>query len=349
MKRIAIFISSGIGNAVMLVPIMRLLRKNDNNSITIILTSQFVDPEFLKFNTFPIDEIIDLRKENRLNYGRKHLNYFDKTYLDYSSSSIKNLILASFISKKVLAYRKDKVFVPKTKYLKLEIDVHAVVLHAKMIDSSINEDNFSLELLKLKINDTQNNFGNKEVINYKKSIVVQVSSANLKVKYKNWPIKYWIDFLNKIIAKYPEYNILLLGDKNEISIGQEIISKVNSSKLISFIGKTSLMEACEILFDSDMYIGLDSAFMHLAVAYGIPTFTILGASSEDFIGYHKFDSKKHFVIYKELSCRPCHTWIGANKSRVSNPVKCPDNICLTGLLPDTVFKRFREFYRLNNN
>jgi len=342
-SKIAVFVSSGIGNAVMIVPILRLLKKNKENHISIILTSPFIDPEFLEFNNFPCDEIIDLRKGFSYKFTFSHINYFAKSYLDYSSSSIKNLIFASLVSKKVFAYRKGKNFIPKVRYVIPEIKVHAAVLHAKMIYPEIIEKDFNLNLLKLNIK-TDKDFSLNNAKEKTKLISVQVSSANFKVKYKNWPVQYWIEFLDNIIRSYPEYTIVLLGDKNELPIESEILSKISNDKLISFIGKTSLVEVSSILYNSDVYIGLDSGFMHLAVAYGIPTFTILGASSEDFIGYHKFD-KKHKVIFNDLPCRSCHGWIGNNTTRVSNPTNCPDIKCLTELLPDIVFKEFSTFLK----
>jgi len=341
-KEIAVFVSSGIGNAVMLVPVMRLAQKQWRR-VTIILNSPFISPEFLKFNNFPADEIIDLRKKNHFSFTINNINRFDEAYLDYSSSSIKNMFLASFISKKAFVYRKNKIQIPGIDFLPLLVNTHATVLHAKMINDSINEENFQLELMQLK------SHGRipaiiKEIRNTaKKIITIQMSSGNNKTKFKDWPVDYWIDFLNRLLLKYPDFGIILLGDENEVHLGNQVLKKIKNNRLISMIGKTTLREAGDILYNSDLYIGLDSGFMHLAVAYDIPTLTILGASNEQFIGYHKFNPKKHFVINKDLSCRPCHGWIGTNTSRVTNPYNCPDFKCLNDLLPEEVFNKFEDF------
>ena len=340
-NKIAVFISSGIGNAILVVPLLKLLKKDSNNYIIILLSSSFVDQKFLESNNFPFDEIIDLKKTKiwKLSYW----NFFNKAYLDFSSSSMKNLILASYISKKTFVYRKNKIPLPGINFVKPEINIHAAVLHARMIDESIDENNFSLDLMHLI---PQNN--PPEIIKELKDsglkiIVTQISSGNNKTKYKNWPIEYWIVFLKKVLTEYSGYYIVLLGDKNEIKLGSKVIREINNQNIISFIGKTSLTEASAILYNSDFYIGLDSAFMHLAVAYDIPTFTILGASSENFIGYHKFNKQKHKIIFNDINCRPCNAWIGANTTRVKNPNKCPDFKCLYDLKPDKVFSRFIEF------
>ncbi len=341
-KEIAVFVSSGIGNAVMLVPVMRLAQEQGRR-VTIILNSPFISPEFLKYNNFPADEIIDLRNKNQFSFTIKNIYRFDEAYLDYSSSSVKNMFLASFISKKAFVYRKNKIPIPGIDFLPLLINTHAAVLHAKMIDDSINEENFQLELMQLKspgkIPAIIKEFRNTA----KKIITVQISSGNNKTKFKDWPTEYWIDFLDRLLLNYPDFAIILLGDENEVYLGNTVLKKIQNNRIISIIGTTTLREAGDILYNSDLYIGLDSGFMHLAVAYDIPTFTILGASNEQFIGYHKFNPKKHFVIYKDLSCRPCHGWIGTNTSRVNNPYNCPDIKCLNELLPVEVFNKFEDF------
>ena len=343
--KIAVFLSSGIGNAVLMVPLLKLLKKNTGNHISILLNSPFIDKEFLTFNNFPLDEIITFQNSDL--WKRRYFHYFDKAYLDYSSSSVKNLILASFLSKKTYVYGKKHLPLPGIKYLNAKAGVHAAVLHAKMTNRDINEAGFSLELMRLypnvfpvKIFDDIKNRGFK-------IIAIQISSGNNDAKYKNWPVEYWIQLIKYILDSYPGFYIILLGDKNEIAQGNTVVTKINNKKLISFIGKTTLREAANLLYHSDLYLGLDSAFMHLAVAYNIPTFTILGASSENFIGYHKFDNAKHFVIYKNIPCRPCHTWIGANTSKVKNPATCPDFECLFELKPKEVFKYFNSYIMQN--
>jgi len=341
-SEIAVFVSSGIGDAIVLVPMMRLL-KNKGHKVSVILTSPYITPEFLKFNHFPVDEVIDLRNKSLLIFGLINKNRFLESFLDYSNSSVKNLIFASILSKKVLAYRKGKIFIPKVKLIPIKTVLHAALLNVKMVDESITANDFSLSWMKLSIKDASPEFISKIKNNGSKIISVQISSGNNQAPYKNWIIEHWIVFFQNILKKYSGIVIVLLGDENEINQGQKISESINSPRMISSIGQTSLTEAGSILYHSDMYIGLDSAFMHLAVAYDLPTFTIFGASSEKFIGYNQFDSQKHFVVSKSLSCRPCHAWTGANTTKVTNPNNCPDFECLTTLSPEEVTEKFVRF------
>ncbi len=337
-KKIAVFVSSGIGNAVMIVPLLKALKKR-GDIVAIILNSPFIDEDFLIFNRFPADDIIKIKsfKVSSISFHR-----FDESYLDYSSSSIKNLILAKYISKKVFALRKDKLLVPGVNYIKPEMDIHAAVLHAKMVEKELTESKFSLEQIRLtpmikSLDLLAINTNDKKIIS------VQISSGNNKTPYKNLPIEYWIALFDLLENDKLDYLFVLIGDKNETQIGEQILAKSKNKNLISLIGKTSLTEVSNILLNSCLYIGLDSGFMHLAVAYDIPSFTILGASNENFIGYHKFNPHKHKVIFSDLSCRSCHGWIGQNTSRVTDPNRCPDFNCMKSLKPQFIYENIKDF------
>jgi ADP-heptose:LPS heptosyltransferase len=101
---------------------------------------------------------------------------------------------------------------------------------------------------------------------------------------------------------------------------------------------------CQVLYSSKLYLGLDSGLMHLAVAYGKPTFSIFGASSYELFGYEKFNSLVHKVEINSLNCYPCNGYSRRNKLRVKNPKDCPDNICLINKKPDEVADSFIRFY-----
>ena len=347
-KQIALIISSGLGNAVMLIPLLKKIKDKKSSHTTIFLDSPFVSKDFLIYNDFQFDEIIELTKINKTNYIFKNLLSFDTIYLDYSSSSIKNLIFSRLISKNVIALRKNKIPFLNIEYRDERENIHAVVLNLQLSDKEYRESDFDISDLKLTLKNTDKP---DIILDIKSSgkipVVIQISSANLNAPYKNWPIKYWKDFLNDISIKFPDLHLILMGDENEIMIGKQIENEVKGN-VMNLIGKTELIEMCSTLYHSKIYIGLDSGLMHLAVAYGIPSFSIFGASSYHFVGYEKFDNKKHKVIYNPISCWPCHGFSQTNKSRVSNPGKCPDFMCLTGIKPDFVFKEFLSFIIENN-
>jgi ADP-heptose:LPS heptosyltransferase len=346
--KIALIISSGLGNAVMLVPLLNKLKEGKTNHITIFLDSPFVSDTFLKFNEFPFDELIELTKINKTNYIFNNIRSFDIIYLDYSSSSLKNVLFSSLLSKNTVAFKKNKIPFLNIKYRNEKENTHSTVLNIQLFDKDYKESDFDISQLKLNM---KNGFKPDTILNIEKEkkipVVIQASSANMKAPYKNWPVEKWISLINMISIDFPDLSFILMGDENEISIGKQIEKGLLGS-FINLIGKTELTEMCNILYFSKLYIGLDSGLMHLAVAYGIPTFSIFGASSYHFVGYEKFDNKKHKVIYNPINCWPCHGFSKTNTNRLTNPGQCPDFQCINGISPEKVFSAFSDFFSTCN-
>lgn len=340
-RKSIVFVSSGLGNSILLVPLLKRLKK-ENNIVTIILNSNFVSKDFLVFNKFPFDNIIELNNTSTFRFLIRKIFHFDCAYLDFSSSSVKNLLIARIVSKQVIAMRNSNPFVPGINFVKAESNIHSAILNGRLVNKYYKDQNLLLEDILLKPEDSKHpifyQFRDKNVI----PVAIQISSANLKVKYKNWPTDSWIEFLKEILKSYPNFNLILLGDKNESLIGNKI-SNICTDSIINLVGKTNLKEVSQIINSSRFYIGLDSGLMHLAVAFNKPTFTIWGGSSYKLYGYNQFNDVKHLDMYLDVDCSPCNAWIGANTSRVKNPIDCPDNKCIINIKPKWLFESFNKF------
>ena len=71
----------------------------------------------------------------------------------------------------------------------------------------------------------------------------------------------------------------------------------------NFAGKTSIGMLAAVLKACSLFIGVDSAGMHIAGAVRTPTVTIVGPSSSVTWAPR---GRQHRVVYKSLPCVPCH-------------------------------------------
>jgi len=96
------------------------------------------------------------------------------------------------------------------------------------------------------------------------------------------------------------YGIVILGSRAEKEDAQEI--KVIAPECIDLTGKTSLRDVTYILKKSELLITADSGLMHIAYAAGTPTVSLFGSGIES-----KWAPRgpAHFVINKRISCSPC--------------------------------------------
>jgi heptosyltransferase-2 len=119
---------------------------------------------------------------------------------------------------------------------------------------------------------------------------------------KQLPEHKWIDFINIVP---PDYNVYLLGSKDDAGLCENIISKSTNKNIISFAGKLSLLQSAALMQKAIMNYVNDSAPMHLASAMNANTCAIYCSTVPDF-GFGPLADKSVIIQTKEeLKCRPC--------------------------------------------
>ncbi len=334
-KKAIVFFSAGLGDAVLLIPLVKHLKQRG-----FLVTGFFnsLHPCHEIFTDINLLDKIIIRKSkfSQILFSIFNLSKYDKAFVNYFASNGSNLNLASSLAKQVVTNKIQNIlFQSKLNYVAPIPNIH---------DSQQNV-NLLQDGSQVSLQDFHINFSTKknEALPYP-FIAVQISAGNNKITYKNWPINYWIEFLRLILEQYPDKKIVLLGDANEVDLSSKITSALNTN-ITSFIGRTSITEAMNIIGQSEFFIGLDGGLMHLAVALKKPTFTIWGPSSITLYGYEKF-TDRHKCVSLHVTCNPCNAWINPNQTKTKNPETCPDHACLQQLLPQQVFNQLTQYVNL---
>ncbi|MDP3296453.1 MAG: glycosyltransferase family 9 protein [Thermodesulfovibrionia bacterium] len=97
----------------------------------------------------------------------------------------------------------------------------------------------------------------------------------------------------------------------------------HSSLLLDLCGKTTIKELAAISDASDLFIGVDSAPMHIAAAVGTPVIALFGPTGKEWIPY----GLGNIVISKDMPCKPC-------KKGMCEGIELRD--CMTAIKPDDV-------------
>ena len=92
----------------------------------------------------------------------------------------------------------------------------------------------------------------------------------------------------------------------EVEAANRILARVEGSQaggpFINLIGQTSLGELAAVLERATLFLGVDSAPMHMAAALGIPVVALFGPSGEMSWGPW---GDGHVVVTSPYLCRPC--------------------------------------------
>lgn len=138
--------------------------------------------------------------------------------------------------------------------------------------------------------------------------ITLVPSANWEMK--RWPVGYW----QQIIQLLPEYKFLILAGPSDSFC--ETIRAVAPERVNNMAGKTSLLESCYLVKQSNLVISGDTGFLHAADLFHTPGIALMGPTA---FGFPTGEEIK--VMGVPLPCRPC-TKDGHGKCKQSVWQKC---------------------------
>jgi ADP-heptose:LPS heptosyltransferase len=320
-KKALVFFSAGVGDAILLVPLVNQLKK-EGYHVTGLFTSPFHCESI--FEDTALFDVVEVKKSkaSQLIFSLFHFRNYDAVFLNHFAYSRSHLGMAALLGKAVYCNYKDFTATQSSKaihFIEPKANTHDALQNVFLHDptATLAGLNFDVKYTPPRTNRFHLSS------NY---IALQISSANNKAPYKNWPAQKWLSLLEYLEKKLPGTQFVVLGDDSELAL-TETLKTVSSKNIISLIGKTQLNDVMEIVFHSAFYIGLDSGIMHIAAALNKPTFTLWGASDPTLYSYAWLGAM-HKTLSLNLPCAPCSVWIGRNTSRVDDPLKCPDFKCM---------------------
>ena len=138
--------------------------------------------------------------------------------------------------------------------------------------------------------------------------------------------------------------LLLLGGPEEAELHQHIIDMMHSEMPVrSMAGKGSIKVTAALLEQVDLFIGNDSALVHLAVAAGTPTVAIFGLTNAQAWGPFADEKagQQALIVRLNLPCMPCF-YRGHD---LGTPEGCATRDCLALLGVDPVATAARRLLK----
>jgi len=115
---------------------------------------------------------------------------------------------------------------------------------------------------------------------------------------KRWPAQYFTVLANDYLAR--GWQVWLLGSTKDAPITRSIAEQADG--VIDLAGKTTLVQAIDLLASSTLTVTNDSGLMHIAAATNTPLVALYGSSDPE---YTPPLSKHAAVLHLDLECSPC--------------------------------------------
>jgi ADP-heptose:LPS heptosyltransferase len=147
---------------------------------------------------------------------------------------------------------------------------------------------------------------------------------NLSVR--NYPLDRLSEVLKEILEEFPEYRLGMIGTRENVPSCDKLAQLVQSDRLVSLAGRTTMDELFELLRGAKLLISNDNGPVHFAAMTDTPTLALYSTDSPFVYG----SLGKCLILYSFYQCSPC---IMAYNHKRSD---CSDNKCLQAIPASTV-------------
>jgi ADP-heptose:LPS heptosyltransferase len=190
----------------------------------------------------------------------------------------------------------DKVFLPRhkinrvernlllVKHLGINIDEHTPIIPISEKDREVVSSKFFAQL---------SSFAGPKIIMH--------PGSSPGTPYKRWDPGRFAQVADNIIRKYGG-KIFFTAGNNEQTLVNKITSKMNETNHVLCKTET-ITQLAESIRQCDLFIGNDTAPMHLAAFVGTPVIALFGPT--DPIENAPFGKEEAIVLRKNVSCNPC--------------------------------------------
>lgn len=314
--KILVIALSGIGDALMFTPALKILKQELSNSEIDVLV-MFGGAKDIFKNNPNVNKLIHF---NFLNEGAiRSLKFvfslrkkYDVTINVYPSNR-KEYNLISFLigAKKRVAVEYLRMNKQNFGWLnnitiKENDSLHNVQTNIRMIEKLL--DKKIPEEPKLEL------FLTQEDLNYAKSFLqenkisendfiigIHPGCATLKNHIKRrWEPEKFSQLSNELIKKYSA-KILIFGGPDESKLKEEVKRNIQSDRVIT-IETNTLSQSSAIMKRCNLFITNDSALMHIASSLNLPVVVIIGPTNVNYI--HPWKTK-YKIASLNLECAPC--------------------------------------------
>ena len=128
-----------------------------------------------------------------------------------------------------------------------------------------------------------------------------IAAPGARWNSKRWPTDFFAEVLDHISEK-KGFKTIIIGTSDERFLAEEIISKCEKAKPVSFADKTNMVELVELLRYAEFVLTNDSGPMHIAAALGTRVIAMFGPTDPELTGPFWPNST---VYQNETGCIKC--------------------------------------------
>jgi heptosyltransferase-2 len=336
---------TGLGNFIMMTPIIRTLRERFPSCHIYILAGNDFGTEAVLKDTGLVNDIWILHESENLFqklffFLRLRTKKIDVAFIPFNASPsfyglgalVAGIPLRIGHTSEIMGVESGWTAHVPTVLVPVQVNRHETDIHFDLLE-------VLLPSLKRKYDTTVHRDIDDGVLDRfklrgKDYIVLQVSAANGMRSAKIWPQERFLDLAERIHGRKME--IVLAGDRME----KEVVDRFESLcpvPVTNLAGRTTIGEIASLIRCSKGLVCHDSGLMHIGNALKTPLIALYGPTDYNYT--HPM-AETSAVIRKDLACAPCMANFAKTEQEAFND--CPfDFRCMELISVEEVFQEIR--------
>ena len=314
--KILIITLSGIGDALMFTPALKLLRKSlpdaELDALVMYRGAKEIFESNPNFNKVIHFNFLEEGASKSLKFLLQLRKKYDASINVYPANRKEYNFISFLIGAKeragVVYLRKNRTNLNSLNNIKvLENDnVHNVRTNIKLCEALIGKKYSEEPPLEFQITNEEKDKARKyfnEVGISSEELVVgfHPGCATLKNHIKRrWEPEKFAELAKKLINNH-SVRILIFGGPEEKELKEQISSLINSER-VNVVNAESLTKSSAIMQRCKIIVTNDSSQMHIAAALGLKVVAIIGPTNQNYI--HPWKTE-HQIVSLNLDCSPC--------------------------------------------
>lgn len=339
-QRILILAWGGIGNIILLTPVLKNLRRIIPTSKICVVVNQNNSKEVLDGSPW-VDCIIVQQEtglKNIFQRARKVIRVFGKPTLSLTMVGISPLMgtlysLFTGAKYRVGESRRGEGFfythIVQVKPHKHEVERNLDLL--RKLSFPVKEKAIIFWLppeIQLKV---YHELKRKSGVLEDDLLITMAPGSGIGQSFKRWPAGHFARVAQWFVKN--KFSVILLGDINEHRLCENIKNQCENG-VYNMAGRGSLKETAAVISFSRMMISNDNGLMHVAASLKVPIVALFGPT----LHYKNAPwGSPHRIVRTGIECSPCYNF---------QSFSCPIQIrCLTGLAPEIVIQAIQDLDR----
>lgn len=159
---------------------------------------------------------------------------------------------------------------------------------------------------------------------------VTIHAGGRFFRAKRWPAASFIDLVRRLQGNLG-IRVVIVGGRDEVLLAEHVRSGGGPHTIVA-CARLSLKETAALIAESRLFIGNDSAPLHVAATVGTPTVALFGPTHPQTFGPR---GRGHTTVYKALDCSPCFQFLGSPTQYI---VHCMKAHCMSSISVNEVFE-----------